>query len=187
MAHRVGASAEVAEAADSINRKQVDRIVSLVRSLMSGGTVGILGLSYKPNTVVVEASQGVAIAAALADAGYAVIASDPQAAGAAASVLGTKVEVVTSVEVCATTCDLLIVATPWQEFRNLPPSALQRPDRRLIVIDCWRTMPVALGETVELVYLGQGASEEAVREGVGSRPDAALKFATKSATTRGVD
>ena len=49
MANKVGASAELAEATDAINRRQVERVVGLVRSLLPGGTVGILGLSYKPD------------------------------------------------------------------------------------------------------------------------------------------
>ncbi len=177
MANKAGTSADLAEATDAINRRQVGRIIDLVRSLLHGGTVGILGLSYKPHTAVIEVSQGVAIAAALADAGYAVIVSDPQATPAAQAVLGSMVEVATA-EACAARCDLLIVATPWPEYRELPLTALQRADRRLVVIDCWRLLPPAtFGETVDLVYLGRGPGERAVRDDARNQPDAPPRFA----------
>src|SRR6188472_4825091 len=66
LARSLGARAELAEATDSINQYQVERVMGAVLGrLPSGGTVGILGLSYKPDTSVVEQSQGVALAARL--------------------------------------------------------------------------------------------------------------------------
>src|SRR5436190_5754910 len=60
LARSLGARAELAEATDSINQYQVERVMGAVLSrLPEGGTVGILGLSYKPDTSVVEQSQGV--------------------------------------------------------------------------------------------------------------------------------
>ncbi len=59
LARSNGAPALLAEATDQVNRRQVDRLVSVVASrLTSDGTAAILGLSYKPNTEVIEESQG---------------------------------------------------------------------------------------------------------------------------------
>ena len=64
LARSVGARADVAEATDRINRYQIDRLVSAVASRLNrGARVGILGLSYKPETGVIEESQGVMLAA----------------------------------------------------------------------------------------------------------------------------
>src|SRR3954471_4081624 len=72
LARSLGAHAELAEATDSINQYQVERVTGAVLSrLPHGGTVGILGLSYKPDTSVVEQSQGVALAARLLADGHA--------------------------------------------------------------------------------------------------------------------
>src|SRR5258706_8441907 len=55
LARNVDAPAALAEAVDRANRKQVDRLAELVTShLRPNGTVGVLGLAYKPNTDVVE-------------------------------------------------------------------------------------------------------------------------------------
>ena len=166
------ASADSAAATDAINELQVERVVGgLVRSLLPGGTVGILRLSYKPYTAVIDASQGVAIAAALAEAGYSVIVSDPQAAPAAQAVLGSLVEVA-AVEPCAARCGIRIITTPWPQYKDLPLAALQRAGGRLIVVDCWRLLlPAAVGEAVDLVYLGQGADQQAAMDETSGRAD----------------
>ena len=158
LARRVGVAADIAEATDAINRRQVSRTVDLARKLLPHGTIGILGLSYKPDTTVIEESQAIAIAAELAAAGYRVVAFDPHAGEAAASVLGREVEVVASAEICAASADLLIVATPWPVFRDVPRRALRRANGRLIVIDCWRMLPPPdFAAIVDLVYLGRSA------------------------------
>jgi UDPglucose 6-dehydrogenase len=55
LARATGAPALLAEATDQLNRRQVPRLTEIVRSrLPKGGTVGVLGLSYKPDTEVIE-------------------------------------------------------------------------------------------------------------------------------------
>src|SRR5690242_11523132 len=57
MARANGVPALLAEATDATNRGQVPRLAAWIRErLPEGGTVGILGLSYKPDTDVVEES-----------------------------------------------------------------------------------------------------------------------------------
>jgi UDPglucose 6-dehydrogenase len=156
LARALGAAGDLAEATDRVNHRQPDRVVALVRGLIARGTVGILGLSYKPHTPVIEESQGIAIAARLADAGYRVLIFDPEALGPAAAVLGGKAEPVASAEECAARADVLVIATAWPAFRDLPPRALYRADGRLPVIDCWRLLPPdTFAAAVELIHLGR--------------------------------
>lgn len=69
-----------AGATDVVDRRQVSRLVGLVKSRLSdGGSVGTLGLSYKPDTDVIEESQGVAPARALLDEGVRTIVHDAAA------------------------------------------------------------------------------------------------------------
>lgn len=167
LARTLGARADIVDATDEINRYQVERIMSLVRgSLPQGGTIGILGLSYKPDTGVTEQSQGVEIAQALAGEGYRVVLYDPQALGSAAAVLGDKAESADSMEDCARKADVILVTTAWPEFAELSPKSLARTDRRVLIVDCWRHLPVGrYSDVADLVYLGNGdrtvASEDA--------------------------
>lgn len=158
MARKLGAHADIAEATDRINHLQVDRIVRFVRDRLGSGTVGVLGLSYKPQTAVVEKSQGMAIAARLADEGYRVVVFDPSAMETAHSDLRGKVEAAADAEACAAQSDLLVITTPWPEFRELPKQALLRArGGRLPVVDCWRLLAPDLADAVDLIYPGTGA------------------------------
>jgi len=158
LAHNLGARADVAEATDRLNQYQIDRLVATVhRFVAPGRSVGILGLSYKPDTWVIEESQGVALASRLADEGYRVLVYDPMALAAATAVLGRKAIAAESAEACAGAVDMLVVTTPWRQFRELPAAALARPDRRIPVLDCWRILPKdQLAGIADIVYLGFG-------------------------------
>jgi UDPglucose 6-dehydrogenase len=157
MAHQLGARAELVTATEITNEQQLARVTGLVRRLQPHGTIGILGLSYKPDTPVIEESQGLGIAMLLAEAGYRVLVHDPQALDAAMAVLRDSVEAVDRAEACAAAADLLIVATAWPSFKHLPHEVLRRANRRLPVIDCWHLLPPAeFSEVAELIYLGRG-------------------------------
>ncbi|HUZ62799.1 MAG TPA: nucleotide sugar dehydrogenase [Acetobacteraceae bacterium] len=158
LARHLGVAADIAEATDAINRRQVDRVVALVHRL--GGTaspVAVLGLAYKPETPVVEESQGVMIARRLAQAGHAVVVADPLALDGAAAVLGDSVLPAATPEAAIAMAKIVVVATPAAEFAALRPEAFTAEGRRRIVLDCWRVLPPALAEVAEIVHIGRGA------------------------------
>ena len=63
LARANGVPALLAEATDDLNRRQIPRLAELIMSrLPEGGVAGILGLAYKPDTDVIEESQGLGIA-----------------------------------------------------------------------------------------------------------------------------
>lgn len=161
LARRLGARADLAEATDQINSYQVDRLAHLVRqNLVGGGKVAVLGLSYKPDTSVIEESQGVALAKRLADEGYRVMVYDPQALGSAAAVLRDAVTPAQSLGDCVAEADLLVITTAWPEFRDLPAAVLRARSRKLVIVDCWRILDVdRYGDAVSLIYPGRGAAE----------------------------
>jgi UDPglucose 6-dehydrogenase len=91
LGRKLGVRCDLAEATDRLNEHQLSRLIGAVEaSAEPGETVAVLGLSYKPHTPVIEESQGVALAAMLADAGYKVTVFDPLAHAAATSVLGSR-------------------------------------------------------------------------------------------------
>jgi len=158
LARNIGARPDIAEATDRLNRYQIDRLMAVVRRwLPNGGAVGILGLAYKPHTGVTEEAQGVVLAEELANEGYCVIAYDPLAVDNAAKLLGDKVTVARSAEECARAVDLLVIATAWPEFAELPVGALARSVGRISVIDCWRQLHAdRYCDIADIVHLGRG-------------------------------
>ena len=101
LARALGARAELAEATDSLNDYQVDRVVSAVEARITGsGPIGVLGLSYKPDTAVIERSQGVSLVARLLERGHDVVAYDPKALADAQAAIGRPFTSAASAEAC---------------------------------------------------------------------------------------
>jgi len=130
LAKQLGCQSWLAEAIDKVNAIQVNRVIEKVKSILRDkGTVAVLGVSYKPNTEIVEASQSLEIAKKLSGLGYKVKVYDPQAMNEAKLILGDNVVYCNSLQQCVENTDLCIVATPWKEFEHLEVS--------VPVINCW--------------------------------------------------
>lgn len=155
-----GCSADLPLATDRINHAQVSRLAGVILThLPIGGTVGILGLSYKPNTNVVEASHGVALALVLTGRGCPVIVHDPASMANAAPLLPPDVTFAKSAEDCAKASDVLVLMTPWPEYSCLDPGVLLEHAVRPVVLDCWRVLP-AEQFSLASKYLRIGRGEE---------------------------
>jgi UDPglucose 6-dehydrogenase len=161
LARDLGTEPLLAEATDAVNVAQTDRLARVVQSrLEAGDTVGILGLTYKPDTGVIEESPGIALAQLLGNTGYDVRVYDPVATEAGLEALGGLAEGSSSVAELLANSDVIVIATPWPEFADLPTEALEREGRRPIVIDCWRVLPdEADGGPIEIVRLGRALEE----------------------------
>ena len=164
LARANGVPALLAEATDQMNRRQVPRLAELILSrLPEGGTVGILGLAYKPDTDVIEESQGLALAKHLLSSGARVVVHDPAAMENAKRHLIGSVTIARTAQHCASLSDVLAITTAWPEYRNLSPSDL-KPSKAIVVLDCWRVLPMELFEPVtELLTLGRSSVTEAVQ------------------------
>lgn len=157
-AGQIGVRALLAEATDAMNRHQVLELREIVRRhLPEGGRVAILGLAYKPYTDVVEESQGVELARLLADEGIATSVYDPVAMENARKILGATVAFAPSLEQCVGEADVIVITTPWPEFKSLE---LENPGHPT-VIDCWRILsPARYRETADYVALGLGPQDK---------------------------
>jgi UDPglucose 6-dehydrogenase len=158
LARELGAPAFVAEATDTANRDGIERLADLAeRGLPDGGTVAVLGLAYKPNTDVVEEAPGMLLVRALARRGIDVVAYDPAAGASAERVLDGTGRIVGSLGEALERADVVVIATAWDDFRRLEPTALTRGGRRRVVIDCWRLLERDRFEpVVDYIELGKG-------------------------------
>jgi UDPglucose 6-dehydrogenase len=164
LARANGAPALLAEATDQLNRQQVPRLGAMILAkLPPDGTVGVLGLSYKPDTGVIEESQGVALAKYLLQSGARVVVYDPEAMDGAREQLEGRVTFASGPAECARQSDVLAITTPWPEFKQLIPQDFRRQGRKAVVLDCWRILPrEKFEEVVEYLTLGYG-QHQAVR------------------------
>jgi len=162
LASRVGASSGLAEATDIFNRAQIKSLADVVRSHRSeSGAIGILGLTYKPDTDVVEESFGLLLALELSSANLPVIVYDPSADAARALNNCKNIRVASSAQECIAESRVVVLATPWQEFRDLRAALWARPgySEPRVVIDCWRALSHLDGiEGLRYVKLGFGGA-----------------------------
>lgn len=167
LAARSGAFSDLAEATDRFNRAQIEALAELVKSHQTGSApIGILGLTYKPDTDVVQESFGLLLAQELASSRQTVVVFDPSADLAQVCGNDKSIRPASSAEDCIAQSAIVVLATPWQEFRDLPLSAWMQPFRtgpsfhgaQRVVIDCWRALPHLEGsQTVRYIRLGFGA------------------------------
>jgi UDPglucose 6-dehydrogenase len=152
LAAKIGARADIALAADAINHHQVGRVTSLVKThLDSSREVAVLGMAYKPDTPVVEESQGVMIARDLSNQGCSVVVYDPLAMEGARWGLKDSVRYAQDLEDALRNASTIVIATPSKEYAQ----AADRLKRAgTTVIDCWRVLDDA-GEA-NLVHVGRG-------------------------------
>ena len=97
----------------------------------------------------------------LLERGRHVVAYDPKALPACSAALRRTFDAAPSAAACVRAASLVVVMTPWPEFRDLDEDAFVRPGKRLTVIDCWRVLPSAVSRVADVVYLGQGAPDGA--------------------------
>jgi UDPglucose 6-dehydrogenase len=152
-----GVDATLAKATDQVNRKQVTRLAERILELLpAGATVGILGLSYKPDTEVIDESQGVMLARHLSREGVRVCAYDPAAIANAQKALGAAVTYSESMEACAGEAAVLVIATPWRQFAALRPENLSKSGRP-VLFDWWGILkPAEFEGAADYIACGQG-------------------------------
>lgn len=157
LARGLGVVADIAEATDRINRRQVDRVVAWIGRLAPApATIAVLGMAYKPATPVVEESQGVMIARQLAALGHAVLIADPEALDNAAAVLGDAVTPISTAEAAVAAASVVVIASPDPVFARLPSSCFAASGAPKLVLDCWALLPPTIAGVADLVMLGRG-------------------------------
>ncbi|MFF8346983.1 UDP-glucose dehydrogenase family protein [Cellulosimicrobium funkei] len=123
----VGPAVSFLDEVDAINDRCRERAVVLARTACGGSLAGrrvaVLGAAFKPDSDDVRSSPALALARALAAEGADVVVTDPQAlalAQAAAPELGYAADA----REAATGADVVVLATEWDEYRDLDPGAL---------------------------------------------------------------
>jgi UDPglucose 6-dehydrogenase len=157
VAEAVGARPELPIVTDRLNRSLAGRIVEQLRPRVPRDiTVGILGLAYKPFSHVIEESQAILLAKAFLEQGARVLAYDPLARDAANVELGGRVLIHDDVMDCLRDADVVVIATPDPAFAKLTARDFQRNERRVLVIDFWRTLAGVLENVEGVEYLPYG-------------------------------
>jgi len=116
-----GSNTQLLQAVMDINRNQRRRVVLRLRKALGGldeKVIGVLGLSFKPNTDDIREAPALEVIHLLEVEGAIIKAYDPQAMELAKSILPKAILCKTPYEV-AEGADALILATEWNEFKQL--------------------------------------------------------------------
>ena len=128
----------IGEAALEANRRQralmVQKIARAVGDL-EGKRVAMLGLSFKPNTDDMRDSPTIDIVRGLVDGGAEVHAYDPAAMDNARHVFGDSIHYAAGTYEACHEADVVVIATEWNQFRNLDLERLRGMVRAPIMVD----------------------------------------------------
>ncbi|OGF65144.1 hypothetical protein A2Z53_02535 [Candidatus Giovannonibacteria bacterium RIFCSPHIGHO2_02_42_15] len=102
--------------------------------------IGILGLTYKPGTDVIEESQGLLLAQNLIKHGKKVIVFDPAGMENARRQLGNTAVFASSAAECIKKSKTVILATPWKAFSKIDPLLFKKGIKPKYLLDCWRIL-----------------------------------------------
>ena len=125
------------KAAREINRQQVDSVIKKASENLwnlKNKTIGVLGLSFKPDTDDIRESPAIGVVKRLLAAGARIKAYDPQAMEEARKVL-SGVEFCRGPEEVASQSDALLILTAWEEFKNLPMGKIKNLLKNPLIID----------------------------------------------------
>jgi UDPglucose 6-dehydrogenase len=106
----------------------------LGKELLTGKTVGLLGLSFKPNTDDMRDAPSIDIAKSLQALGAHIRAYDPIAMQEAGKLL-PDVEMISNPYLMAEGCDLLMINTEWNEFQQLDLERIREAMREPMIFD----------------------------------------------------
>jgi UDPglucose 6-dehydrogenase len=123
----------VMEINDDRRPMAADRLKEMLGSLV-GKTVGLLGLSFKPNTDDMRDAPAITIADSLRSAGASVRAYDPVAMEVAAPLM-PEVQMFPDPYTMAEGCDALMVVTEWNEFKQLDLERLRGLMHQAVIFD----------------------------------------------------
>jgi UDPglucose 6-dehydrogenase len=137
-AQEYGSPARLVETVVQVNdtRKgaMASRVMSAAGGSVRGKTIGVLGVSFKPNTDDMREAPSLAIVPALQDAGANVRAYDPAAMREAAALL-PGVHWCTDPYDAADAADVLVIITEWNEFRALDLERIGSAMRDRVLVD----------------------------------------------------
>jgi len=127
---------------EKINQRQKENFVKKIKKNISGfkngiknKKLGILGLSFKPNTDDMRFAPSVYIINRLLAEGAIIKAFDPVAKGNAKEIFKNKIVYCSNVFETAKNCDALIILTEWDEFKNMDLKKVKNLLKSPIIID----------------------------------------------------
>ncbi|MEE9591098.1 MAG: UDP-glucose/GDP-mannose dehydrogenase family protein [Thermodesulfobacteriota bacterium] len=117
-----GCTFEIVEAVIRVNERQRGLMIEKIKAMvgdLDGKTIGILGLTFKPNTDDIRESPAIDIAKGLVNEGAVIRTYDPAGMDSAKEILTDAVIYCKDAYDTARGCDAIVILTEWNQFRML--------------------------------------------------------------------
>lgn len=124
----------VVDVNDKRKRAMADKVIEACDGDVSGKTIAVLGLTFKPNTDDMREAPSLEIIPALQEAGARIRAFDP-AGTVEAEHHFSDVEFTSGPYFCVEDADALVIITEWNEFRALDLDRLKELMKAPILVD----------------------------------------------------
>jgi UDPglucose 6-dehydrogenase len=148
------------EAAVMVNRRQRKCIVEKLQSVLKvirGNTIGVLGLSFKPDTDDMRESPALEVVQLLLEMGARVRAYDPVAMdNCRKQYPALEIEYAGSAEEMAAGCDAIALLTDWKQFAYVNWKGIAGKMRRKIIVDGRNMLDRDMLEQEGFIYIGVG-------------------------------
>jgi UDPglucose 6-dehydrogenase len=125
---------QVIEVNNARKKRMARKVIEFCSGSVAGLTIGVLGLTFKPNTDDMRDAPSLDIVPALQAAGAKIVAFDPEGMTEAGRILPGVTFVKTAYEAAAD-ADVLVVITEWHEFRGLDPRRIKKAMRQPRIVD----------------------------------------------------
>jgi UDPglucose 6-dehydrogenase len=158
LARQLGQTGALAEAVHaynaSSNQKLADRVLEVIPK---GGSVSVLGLSYKPDSNVIEEAPGFLLAKKLVESGATVTVHDPMAMDAVRRVLGDRVKYGATVDEAIAAGNVVVITNPDRAYAAIDLASIPKST---IVIDAWRLLRKQAAAGTSPNYIGLGLGDD---------------------------
>jgi UDPglucose 6-dehydrogenase len=138
IANKIGYEFKIVNAVIKVNDERpgimVEKIVSAVGGDLNGVMIGMLGLTFKPNTDDMRDSPTIPIIMGLQERGARIQAYDPAGMEQAKEYL-QNVDYKEDLYAVGEGADALVIATEWNQFRNIDWERMKNLLKQLIVVD----------------------------------------------------
>lgn len=134
-----GENLRIVSAAVEVNAAQKARMVKKIRDMLggaeSGKTIGVLGLTFKPETDDMREAPATTIIPALLERGAHIRAHDPKGMEEAKKCLPNEVRYVANAYEAADQADAVILMTEWNQYRALDLEKIRDTMKQPVFID----------------------------------------------------
>ena len=160
--------APLLRAVERINRRQIDatfvKIVAALGGEVREKIVGVLGLAFKPDTDDIRGSPAIALIERLFAAGATIRAHDPAAGAAVQARFGERIVRCAGLHEALRGSDALVLATEWNEYKNIDFVRVRKLMRGATVIDGRNAFDPEAVVAAGLDYIGVGRRKRTAKQ-----------------------